>query len=415
MRTKNFKINIGETFKDDKRNITIIDRKYKYYNNKTNRKFKFYQYKCNECGWDEGWIDEYNLLKGIGCSCCKGKIVVKGINDISTTNPELIKYFVNTEEAYTHSIGSDKKVLCKCPCCGYEKEISISNLYYQGISCPICSDGFSYPEKFMVNFLNQLKQNNQLNDFIYQYTSKNNKWCGKYKYDFYFIKNEESYIIETHGIQHYEKSFKKIDSKTLEEEQENDKIKFELAIDNGIKLENYITIDCRKSDLEHIKNNIINSKLNEIFDLSKINWIEIGQYSEKSLVKEVCNYWYIHNNINNAGLTTKDLEKVFKLGKTTIIRYLKKGTKLGWCYYNPKEEMNKNNKINAIKNGRNLSKQVEIFKDEISLGIFPSCHELERQSEKLFGIVLKSGSISEVAKNNGRLKKYKGFTFKYVS
>ena len=155
-----------------------------------------------------------------------------------------------------------------------------------------------------------------------------------------------------------------------------------MAIDNGIKLENYITIDCRKSDLEHIKNNIINSKLNEIFDLSKINWIEIGQYSEKNLVKEVCNYWYIHNNINNVGLTTKDLEKVFKLGKTTIIRYLKKGTKLGWCYYNPKEEMNKNNKINAIKNGRNLSKQVEVFKDEISLGIFPSCHELERQSEK---------------------------------
>ena len=415
MVTKNFKINIEETFKDDKRNITIIDRKYKYYNNKTNRKFKFYKYKCNECGWDEGWIDEYNLLKGIGCSCCKGKTVVKGINDIATTHPELIKYFVNTEDAYTHSIGNDKKVLCKCPCCGYEKEISISNLYHQGISCPMCSDGFSYPEKFMINFLNQLKQNNQLNDFIYQYTSKNNKWCGKYKYDFYFIKNEESYIIETHGIQHYEVSFKKTDSKTLEEEQENDKIKFELAIDNGIKLENYITIDCRKSDLEYIKNNIINSKLNEIFDLSKINWIEIGQYSEKSLVKEVCKYWYIHNNINNAGLTTKDLEKVFKLGKTTIIRYLKKGTKLGWCYYNPKEEMNKNNKINAIKNGRNLSKQVEVFKDEISLGIFPSCHELERQSEKLFGIVLKSGSISEVAKNGGRLKKYKGFTFKYIS
>ena len=72
-----------------------------------------------------------------------------------------------------------------------------------------------------------------------------------------------------------------------------------MAIDNGIKLENYITIDCRKSDLEHIKNNIINSKLNEIFDLNEVDWVKIGQDSEKSLVKQVCDYWKNNKPNNN--------------------------------------------------------------------------------------------------------------------
>ena len=104
----------------------------------------------------------------------------------------------------------------------------------------------------------------------------------------------------------------------------NDKNKKELAIENGIKPENYIVIDCRYSELEFIKNNILHSRLNEIFDLNNIDWIKIGQDSEKSLVKEVCDYWHLHNEINNEGLTTTDLEKVFKLGKSTIIRILQK-------------------------------------------------------------------------------------------
>ena len=48
-----------------------------------------------------------------------------------------------------------------------------------------------------------------------------------------------------------------------------DLYKQNLALINGI--ENYIIIDCSKSDLDYIKPNILKSKLNEMFDLNNIN------------------------------------------------------------------------------------------------------------------------------------------------
>ena len=400
--TKEFKIEIGQIFKDEKRYLTIIDREYR--KNKNGQNKKYYKYRCNKCGV-ELWSIESALLgkRKQGCSCCAGKTIVKGINDIATTNPEMIKYFVDIEDIYTHSYCSGEKVLCKCPICGFKKEIIISSLYSQGFSCPQCSDGISYPEKVMNNLLNKLNIN-----FIYQYTKTNTKWCGKYKYDFYFELNNEKYIIETHGLQHYKNgSFNNYCS--LERQQENDKNKKELALKNGIKEENYIVIDCRKSELEWIKNNIINSKLNEIFYLNNIDWIKIGQNSEKSLVKEVCNYWYLHNEINNEGLRTSDLSKIFKVNAGTVMNYLKKGTELGWCNYNAREELLKILKNKKYKHGV----PIEIFKNNNSIGVFENSSELERQSEKLFGTRLNHSNILKVAK--GEKEQYKGYTFKHIS
>ena len=72
---------------------------------------------------NEKFISEYNLLKGQGCACCSGDIVVKGINDIATTHPKMIQYFVNKEDIYTHSYSSNEKILMKCPNCGYIKKL----------------------------------------------------------------------------------------------------------------------------------------------------------------------------------------------------------------------------------------------------------------------------------------------------
>ena len=66
------------------------------------------------------------------------------------------------------------------------------------------------------------------------------------------------------------------------------------------------------------------------------------------------------------------------------------------------------NFINSHKN-----KQVEIFKNNISLGEFPSCAELSRKSEELFGNKIDSRRISEVCL--GKKSHYKGFTFKYIN
>ena len=200
-RTSDFKVEIGQIFKDNKRDLTIIDREYRNdYNHR-----KWCKYHCNKCG-AELWMIEDGLLRGGNCACCSNssnKTIIKGINNIATTHPTLVKYFVNIEDSYINSFGSNKKVLCKCPNCGYEKEMKICNLYHNGFSCPQCSDGIKYPEKLMFNFLQQLKENNLIEDFTYQYTKKHSKWCKDYRYDFYFKLDNEQYIIETHGEQHY--------------------------------------------------------------------------------------------------------------------------------------------------------------------------------------------------------------------
>lgn len=390
--TKSFKIKVGQTFEEAKRNFKIIDREYRLkekIDSKSNSTYlynqKYYKYHCNKCG-AELWMIENDLLRGNGCACCKGLTVVRGINDISTTNPKMTKYFKNVGDVYTHTYYSNEKVIMKCPDCETEREMKIGYLYNYGFSCPVCNDGISYPEKLMGSVLKQLKI-----DFKTQLSKTTFKWCNQYRYDFYFNLNDEEYIIETHGKQHYKESGFKM---SLEEVQENDRIKKELALKNNIKEENYIIIDCRKSELEFIKNNIIHSKLNKIFDLNTIDWIEIDKKSQNNLVKEVCDYWNLHNNINNENLTINEIGDIFYLDRHTSSKYLKIGNKLKWCTYD-----------------KNKEKQVEIFKNGKSLGVFKSISDLERKSKELIGEELHHGNISYSCRNN---KSYKGFTFKYV-
>ena len=61
-----------------------------------------------------------------------------GVNDIATTNPDLIKYFKNKIEATKYTAGSDKVVDIICPECGYENRIRIGNLSRFGFSCNGC-------------------------------------------------------------------------------------------------------------------------------------------------------------------------------------------------------------------------------------------------------------------------------------
>lgn len=49
--TGEFRANIGQEFKDNKRDLVIVDRKDIKNNNETG---KWYQYKCNKCSWDNG-------------------------------------------------------------------------------------------------------------------------------------------------------------------------------------------------------------------------------------------------------------------------------------------------------------------------------------------------------------------------
>jgi len=264
-----------------------------------------------------------------------GNINCKQCNMLITTHPEFIKYLADKNDAYKYSYGSGKSIDMICPDCGFEKKLSLSTLTRQGFGCTRCSDGVSYPQKFTFNVLEQVEIS-----FLTEISRKIFEWCKNYKYDFYI--NIINTIIETHGIFHYIESKKGWKSK-LDKVQNNDKDKEDLAKENNIK--NYIVIDCRYSNIEWIKNSIMNRDpsrpdqpcLAELlaFKEKDIDWLKCHEFGCSNFVKKSCELW--NSGINN----TQRIAEVLKVHRATIINYLKQGVILGWCDYNAKNEMSK--------------------------------------------------------------------------
>jgi len=241
---------------------------------------------------------------------------------ISITHPHLMEFLENKEDGLKYTAGSQVKISLICKECGYIiKNKKIYDFVHRGFSCSRCSDGVPYPEKFMFNVLEQLDEN-----FITQLGKTTFEWCKNYKYDNY-IENINC-IIETHGLQHYKDT--KGNWESLNKTQDNDKKKEQLAKDNGI--ENYIVIDCRYSDLEWIKNSIMESELPKLlnFKESDINWLKCHEWACSSFVKKCCDLW--QSGIKN----TKQIADLLKISTGSSAIYLKKGVELGWCDYNPK-------------------------------------------------------------------------------
>lgn len=353
-RTLEFKFEIGTTIKE----LLLMDKEYR--KDKKGKEWKYYKYKCNKCG-NIDWIREGDLKQGKGCNVCSGKKVVLGINTIWDVARWMVDFGISEEDMKTYTFQTSKKIKVKCPDCGRIKETTPNKIYnLHSIQCS-CGDGVSYPEKLTENLLIQLdvKYKRQYKDY----------WSQNKVYDFYLP--DCNTIIEVHGEQHYKETTR---GRSLKEEQENDRLKEELALKNGI--EHYMVIDCRKSELEYIKNNILNSELNELFDLNKIvNWNKCEEYALKNKIKEVCNYYKEHH-----GISTIDLAKEFDVDRATIIRYLNKGAKLGWCEYDGKEEMRSSNKRNGKLIAERKGKPVSQFTLEGEfIKTYPSAMEVERQ------------------------------------
>ena len=128
-------------------------------------------------------------------------------------------------------------------------------------------------------------------------------------------------------------SNRKLDEQIAGARVDVDEEKRNLAKQNNI---NYIEIDCSKSDINFIKNNIFHSKLYKLLNLDKINinWDDCDAYGRKNLIFEVCSFF----NANNS-LTVDQLSEHFKLERSTITKYLHIGTNLSWCNYNSKEKL----------------------------------------------------------------------------
>ena len=82
-----------------------------------------------------------------------------------------------------------------------------------------------------------------------------------------------------------------------------------------------------KSECNYIKNNILNSELSKIFDLSIVDWELCDEKAQKNLVKEACDLYCTKLYGVN------EIAHILKIKNSTVIKYLKSGTKFGWCNY----------------------------------------------------------------------------------
>lgn len=382
-----FKYDIGLNIKNNKNDyvITGIFMKKDQYSNR-----KYYNIHCNKCGWD-GYISETSIDNNCQCGCCSKEIIVTGINDIATTDSWAIDYFVYKSDVNKYHNSSDVCTDLQCPFCGQRyKNVNIrtffKNIYH--LNCPCNKAYASYPERFVFNLLKMLNTNN----VIPQATKKILYWANNYRYDFYIP--DKFCIIETHGIQHYQDSFSKVGGKTCQQEYDNDIAKEYLAKQNNII--NYIILDCRISNMNWIKQSIMNSSLPTLFCFSEndIDWKECDKKSRSELLVDVCNEY-----MNNITSTKASLAKQFGIKPDTVRRYLIQGKKLSICNFdaNSIREKLSNNIINSV---------IFIYKDGILVRACTSTLDVHKKSFDIFGEKVSEHKICYCMQNNYSINGY---------
>ena len=373
---KQFKV-IGVSFRDYKHNDE---------NDKYKKSHIYYLIKCMKCSYCF-WASQYNI-DNVGCGACSGEVVIPGINDITTTAPWMMPFFKNIEEASKYTKNSYKQIYPICPYCGKQsnKMYHINNIYnWKGFRCT-CSDKISYPEKYMINFLEQAGI-----DFIFQASTNQLKFdTDKKVYDFYIP--TKNVILETHGIQHYEPC--SLNNYNVKETHDNDIYKRDLAIQNGIQ--NYFEIDCRYSDGDWIKKNIISSNICKLFNINKdnIDWKICAENAMSNLALKVCNYYNEHD------VSINDLKKIFHIGEKGIKTYLAKGAELGWCQYKASSTFF-------------VSRPFEVYDMfDNYIGYAKSAKEYSRVSDSILNIHLDYNGIRKCLM--GETEFYKGYKFKQI-
>lgn len=376
-----YKFEINDKIKDKKRDIVIIDRKVDTNNGKN---LKYYKYHCNKCGY-EGWMLYYSLENGNNCKCCAKQVIVKGINDIATTHPWMMEYIANINDCYKYSSRSGVKIEMKCPQCGNLRFMWLGDLYNNGFSCNKCGDGFSYPNKFIVNILDQIE--------IKYECEYSPKWLNRKRFDVFIP--SLNLIIEMDGDWH--KKNNNLSGQTKEESKERDNWKDKQAKLHGLDV---VRIDCGYKNMhkfDHIKNSILNSKLIKYFDFKDIDWKEVNKYANDSLVKYVCEYY----NQHKLEMFKSDIAKNLNISRATLSSYLKIGNNIGYCHYDVGESNKNRFKVKKLN-----AKPIRVIEtgDE-----FESMRECQKKSKEMYGVILWTNGIRNVL--NGTIKKYRGYTF----
>ena len=166
------------------------------------------------------------------CPYCSNKKVLRGYNDLETTNPVLAKewnYEKNGDLLPTQLVaGSNKKVWWKCSE-AHEWQAVINNRN-NGSACPCCSG--SNAERLIYTILKEQKIYFRPEYKFHKY--EKDYFISFYPYDIYIPK--ENIVIEADGVQHFS-SIEFFDKSTpFEERIRRDNLKNQYCKDYGIAL-----------------------------------------------------------------------------------------------------------------------------------------------------------------------------------
>ena len=342
-----------------------------------------------ECKYGHVWspMPQKILHNHQGCPYCSGHRVLVGFNDMWTTRPDIAKLLKDPEDGYRYTYGSGKRTYFICPDCGAESYNRINTVSSYRFVCNRCGDGISYPEKFGRVFLDQL----QIDDHRCEYQPK---WAKPYFYDDYFVYNGTKYIVEWDGAFHYlERNGVDL---SLEERRSIDKFKDNLAIQHDIDV---IRIDCLLSNMDYIKQNILQSKLSCIFDLSHIDWNLCDEKAQSNLVKEACRLYNLGEH------STSRIGSIMHVSAGTVCKYLKVGAKFNWCDYSVDKA-----KIENIERQKIAVNVVDI-NDKI-IHSFDSYAQCKAKMKELYQISFGQKGIRNSCKTHSP---YKGFNFRFAN
>lgn len=282
-----------------------------------------------KCGHKPNYLTPNSYNNGVRCPVCANQKIENGVNDIATLRPDIVKYLKYKDDAFKYQPYSKKRILFKCDNCGCEKEYEINTVSSFGFSCPFCSDGISYPNKFISQLLSQL-------DVAFE-TEVKFGWCKFKKYHSHsntfgrydVVIEDKKIIIEMDGnLGHGKDSI----LKSKEEGIYIDSIKDVLAKQHNYKL---IRIKCDYSNVADrfrvVKASILSSNLSNYIDLTKVNWDDVNRLSESSYVNRAIELFNSNPNIG-----AKDIGKILHVSTACASNYLKIGNEIGACEFNEK-------------------------------------------------------------------------------
>lgn len=324
---------------------------------------------CNNCGYIFAQTPNHYDRGVTKCPCCdpKGdnKLIIVGINDMWTTHPHIATRLKNPEDGYKYRFFTDKSLEFICPNCGKLKICPPKHLI-NGFSCNYCSNDYSYPNRLMANLLDLLNV---------KFKPELMFLDSNYRFDFKFSINDIHYLVEMDGgLGHGN-----IDSPSMsrEEQLQRDNEKNLLAKKNNYNL---IRIDCdypsQGRRFEFISNNILSSKLNELFNITKDQLQTANKLSQDSQIVRFARLW--NDNIHSYD----ELKKYLHVGRHAIREYAKISSELNLINITYEQFLNEvrlasNNKLAMTKGTPVLCEQTG--------QVFYSIAEANRQMDVTLG------------------------------